>query len=345
MAGGFNPIDPAQCVHYASFAAHLGRRAFDVIYWLLFILVIFMLFLAAFRFSGDSEIVSKLEPGSREYKNRMRKCMCICSLYASISVVSVVMEVFALMALQFCDGEDLMSLYWSTWTMMQVGSLIAIFGILLSVFNGLRGNKNPPWALALGTPVLVVAGLGHAVHGAMRKRVQRVRSRSLSRQRGMSVSSNSIHQSERVLTSTFPISREDTIRGDDSEREDGNESYQATLLGFTPEGAPILMFADDPGAFRAERGAVIGRGQSGQVIVAFKKSMMTIIDSSNSNINLVGTSSSSLAEKYLSPSPPGSENNNDNNNGLLAPPVPTIPPQRPPVVRIAEPAATPSSPV
>lgn len=67
----------------------------------------------------------------------------ICSIYASVSVVACVMEVYALMALQFCDGEDLMPLYWSTWTMMQVGSVIAIFGILLAVFNSLRGNKNP----------------------------------------------------------------------------------------------------------------------------------------------------------------------------------------------------------
>ena len=73
----------------------------------------------------------------------MKKCFYICGLYASISVVAVVMEVYALMALQFCDGEDLMPLYWSTWTMMQVGSLIAVFGILLSVSNSLRGRKNP----------------------------------------------------------------------------------------------------------------------------------------------------------------------------------------------------------
>lgn len=61
-----------------------------------------------------------------------------------------------------------------------------------------------PWALALGTPVLVVAGIGHAVHGAMRKRVQRVRSRSMrsrslrSRSRGRSVTS----------IKGFPMSRE-----------------------------------------------------------------------------------------------------------------------------------------
>jgi hypothetical protein len=53
------------------------------------------------------------------------------------------MEVFALMALQFCDGEDLMPLYWSTWTMMQVGSVIAIMGIMLAMSHSLRGTKNP----------------------------------------------------------------------------------------------------------------------------------------------------------------------------------------------------------
>ena len=69
--------------------------------------------------------------------------MIICSIYGSVSIVGVIMEVYALMALQFCDGEDLMPLYWSTWTMMQVGSVIAILGILLAIFNSLRGTKNP----------------------------------------------------------------------------------------------------------------------------------------------------------------------------------------------------------
>ena len=73
----------------------------------------------------------------------MTKCMAICSVYAAVSVVAVIMEVFALMALQFCDGEDLMPLYWSTWTMMQVGSVIAIMGIMLAMSNSLRGSKNP----------------------------------------------------------------------------------------------------------------------------------------------------------------------------------------------------------
>lgn len=41
-----------------------------------------------------------------------------------------------------------------------------------------------PWALALGTPVLVVAGLGHIIQGALHKKVRSVRARtSVSRTR------------------------------------------------------------------------------------------------------------------------------------------------------------------
>ncbi|KAK4229533.1 hypothetical protein QBC38DRAFT_508142 [Podospora fimiseda] len=268
MAGSSDEIDPAQCAHYAAFASHLSRREFDFIYWFLFILVVAMLFLSSWKYSGDLDKLQDIEPGSREYRNRMKKCFYICSLYAAISVVAVVMEVFALMALQFCDGEDLMSLYWSTWTMLQVGSLIAVFGILLSVSNSLRGRKNPPWALALGTPVLVVAGIGHAFHHAVRKRAGKIRSRSVSRARAISTSS-SIRELNGV-----PISREQTIFGDESEKEDSE--VPAKLVGYTVDGSPILRFTEDPGQISSDRGEIICRSESGHVIVAFRKEMVTI---------------------------------------------------------------------
>lgn len=53
------------------------------------------------------------------------------------------MEAYALLALQFCDGEDLMSLYWSTWMMIQVGSLIAMVGIILAMLHSLKNSKHP----------------------------------------------------------------------------------------------------------------------------------------------------------------------------------------------------------
>lgn len=166
MAGGVGAVDPERCKQYAAFASHLDRKSFDFIYWFLFVLVICMLFLASWKYSGlvaltkvlpsthrgtdmarssDLEKVrlQGLEPGSPGYRFRMKRCMMVCSIYAAISIVAVVMEIYALMAMQFCDGEALMSLYWSTFTTMQFGSVIAILGILLSMLNNLRGNKNP----------------------------------------------------------------------------------------------------------------------------------------------------------------------------------------------------------
>ncbi|KAM7209328.1 hypothetical protein V8F20_000378 [Naviculisporaceae sp. PSN 640] len=353
MAGGFSPVDPVRCDHYAAFASHLGRREFDWIYWCLFIFVILMLFLASWQYSGDFEKVQGFEIGSHQYRHRMKRCLVICLVYSSFSVVAVVMEVYALMALQFCDGEDLMPLFWSTWTMLQVGALIAIFGIVLSVFNGLRGNKNPPWALALGTPVLVVAGVGHAFHGALRKRVKKVRtSRSMSRHgrdsasrsrgRGMSVSSSNagmLRMSTRGRsTSDLPMSREATIRVDDSEREDGE--YKAKLLGYTPEGSPIIQFTEEPPTFRPERGSVLGKAENGEVIVAFKKNMTILTEGRRgSYYSGMGSEnekfSKSRSNSLVPPTP--SSGTTANSTTLLLPPSPGPASPRPAVVRIASP--------
>ncbi|KAH6650037.1 hypothetical protein F5144DRAFT_597522 [Chaetomium tenue] len=332
MAGGFDPIDPEKCAHYAGFASHLDRKSFDFLYWVLFVLVIFMLFLASWKYSGDLEKIRVLglEPDSRQYKNKMKKCMLICSIYATVSIVGVIMEVYALMALQFCDGEDLMPLYWSTWTMMQVGSVIAILGILLAIFNSLRGSKNPPWALALGTPILVVAGIGHAVHGAVHKRVKRVRSMSRGRRRGVSTS-----DSTRLETGAgLPMSREITLRADESERED--VEIPARFVGLTADGAPIIRFTEDPGKIEPEHGVVLGR-PDGHVIIAFKKAMKVIRDSDDSDgTNGSGSSSSSGSGGNGNGYGYGGRgrsngNGNSNSNGEVTPTP------RSPVVRIASP--------
>ena len=67
----------------------------------------------------------------------------MCLMCVVLSAVIVIMEAYALMALQFCDGEHLMSLYWSTWTMIQVGSLIAMVGIILAMLHSLKNSKHP----------------------------------------------------------------------------------------------------------------------------------------------------------------------------------------------------------
>lgn len=79
----------------------------------------------------------------RKRKSRLRVYIVFCAICAALSAVVTVMEAYALLALQFCDGEDLISLYWSTWTMVQVGSLIAIIGIILALMHTLKDRQHP----------------------------------------------------------------------------------------------------------------------------------------------------------------------------------------------------------
>ncbi|KAB5579943.1 hypothetical protein GE09DRAFT_1212405 [Coniochaeta sp. 2T2.1] len=234
MAGSYDGTDDGKCMHYARFAAHLDRHHFDMIYWVLFVIVIFMLFAASWRYGRSIDAVQDLTPGSVDHKRKMQRCMLVCSVYAVVSVVAVVMEVFALMALQFCDGEDLMSLYWSTWTVMQIGSLIAIFGVLLAVFHTIRGRKHPPWALALGTPVLVVAGLGHIIQGALHKKVKSVRGRGSIRRSRLGPSSGDL----------AGMSTSETIAEDEEKDIESEYNYTARLLGYTPDGATIVQLCE-----------------------------------------------------------------------------------------------------
>ncbi len=50
MAVAHRGIDLDKCYHYARFAAHLEAVKFDVVYWLLFLLVVSMLFCSSWYY-------------------------------------------------------------------------------------------------------------------------------------------------------------------------------------------------------------------------------------------------------------------------------------------------------
>lgn len=87
----------------------------------------------------------KDHPEYREdlFRRKLKRSLICCTGLFLLAAVFLVMEVFALLALQFCDGEDLMSLYWSTWTMLQLGSEIAILGIVLALWHHLCDVRHP----------------------------------------------------------------------------------------------------------------------------------------------------------------------------------------------------------
>ncbi|KAI1206490.1 uncharacterized protein F4807DRAFT_463701 [Annulohypoxylon truncatum] len=168
MGGQFSPKDPMRCPHYARFAAHLERPQFDGIYWTFFFSVIFILFVSSWIYQSTMRYREKPENCEHTFRRKLKISLAWCTALFFLAAILLIFEVFALLALQFCDGEDLMSLYWSTWTMLQLGSEIAILGINLAMWHQLFNVRQPLWALALGTPVLVVAGIGHIIHLALR---------------------------------------------------------------------------------------------------------------------------------------------------------------------------------
>jgi uncharacterized BrkB/YihY/UPF0761 family membrane protein len=103
------------------------------------------------------------EVNSKEHKETVfyqrRGYFGIVVLCFVLSFACIVLECFALFNIEFCDGEDLTQMYWGFWSILQVGSLIAIGGVLIQFWIILSGVGTPPWAVALGTPVLVFAAL------------------------------------------------------------------------------------------------------------------------------------------------------------------------------------------
>ncbi|KAG5960956.1 hypothetical protein E4U58_004482 [Claviceps cyperi] len=247
-------LDPLLCVKYARFASHLDRWHFKVIYFTLFIANLALLFLGSFLYTKGQDVIERLSNNARMRAKALRIYILLSVACVLMSTTVVIIEAFALLALQFCDGEDLMSLYWSTWTMLQVGSLIALMGIVLALLFSHRDRKHPPWALALGTPVLVIAGLLHLIHDCSRKRVK-----------GLRAPQDSPDDEEGP-----PISQANTIQ-----TSDGNEkcsAIHADFVGFTIRGGPIVRFAQPIPAI--PEGELIGCDARGRSTFAFPRGVV-----------------------------------------------------------------------
>ncbi|KAF4595984.1 hypothetical protein GQ602_001597 [Ophiocordyceps camponoti-floridani] len=267
MAGHFAP-DQQLCRRYAGFAADLQRGHFLVLYWIMFIGNLSILFFASWIYIKAQEAL-ELHPGrSRMRLKALRKALFADLLCVAVSTVVVIMEAFALLALQFCDGEDLMSLYWSTWTMIQVGALIAMSGIVLALVHSLRDSKHPPWALAMGTPVLVIAGVLHLFHQVTKKNINKIRRKASS-----SASASPSTSKESEMSNDMEESVE---RVDDAEPEwDSEKGLQAEVIGSTTDGGMIVRFLTTQPGWASKGGQLLGKTEDERPIVAFAKGVVT----------------------------------------------------------------------
>ncbi|KAG6119857.1 hypothetical protein E4U13_007210 [Claviceps humidiphila] len=254
-------LDPLLCVKYARFASHLDRWHFKVIYFTLFIANLFLLFLGSFLYTKGQDVIERLSNNAQMRAKALRIYILLSVACVLMSATVVIIEAFALLALQFCDGEDLMSLYWSTWTMLQVGSLIALLGIVLALLFSHRDRKHPPWALALGTPVLVIAGILHLIHDCSKKRIKGLRA--------------SGPQDSPDDEQGPPISQALSSLSNTIQTSDGNDkcsAIHADFVGFTIQGGPIVRFAQPVPAM--PEGELIGCDASGRSTFAFPRGVV-----------------------------------------------------------------------
>ncbi|KAG6025195.1 hypothetical protein E4U41_001591 [Claviceps citrina] len=252
-------VDPKKCQKYARFAAHLDKRHFTALYFSMFFVNLLFLFFGSWLYTKGQDAIQRLGNNAHKRARTLRTYILLCVACFIASLTVVIMEAFALLALQFCDGEDLMSLYWSTWTMLQVGSLIALLGIVLALLFSHRNRKHPPWALALGTPVLVIAGLLHLIHDCSSKRVKKLT-------RSFSATSSSSGDGQGP-----PISQANTIQSPDD--QDKCSERQAEFIGFTLDGGPIIKFTR-PLSPPPSQGELIGYDAGGCPTVAFPRGVV-----------------------------------------------------------------------
>ncbi|KAH6988097.1 hypothetical protein BGZ61DRAFT_474675 [Ilyonectria robusta] len=220
-------ISQELCERYAGFASHMVRWQFKIIYWTLFISNLFVLFLASWTYTRGQESLERYAHNSKKRTKRLRQSIFLCLGCVAVSTAIVIMEAYAIMALQFCDGEDLISLYWSTWTMVQVGSLIAMVGIILAMAHSLSDRRHPPWALALGTPVLVIAGFLHLFHDCTRQRIKKQMQKKIDQEEAFGGP---------------PMSQANTIQVNPDDEPD--DEYRGEVVGFSISGGPIIRFTD-----------------------------------------------------------------------------------------------------
>jgi len=113
--------------------------------------------------------------------------LSLVSLCFILSIICTILECFAAFNIEYCDGEDLMNLYWGFWSVLQVGSIIAIFGVMLQFWIVLGNVETPSWAVALGTPVLIFAALGFMFRFFWKKSVGKFRSGAMQETEGVEV--------------------------------------------------------------------------------------------------------------------------------------------------------------
>ncbi|KAF5870119.1 uncharacterized protein Bfra_010265 [Botrytis fragariae] len=239
-----DPMQSEKCLKHGHFMHNLNASAVKSIFWVLFLIVLIMLTIATSAFTKSAHIATHIKNAelhptisrdlcprllsiSKEKHRRTQiRCIYVSSLCLAVAITCTVFEAFAASTLIFCHQLDMVFLYWSFWTLLQVGSTIAILGIGLAQLWSYLGRESLPVNVAIGTPVLIIAWLGVALEYLCKGWL-----------------------SEKALKSfeTFVDGLMDSPRQSEPNAEAENQASTssvpvAELLGFTLDSRPIIAF-------------------------------------------------------------------------------------------------------
>jgi hypothetical protein len=110
----------------------------------------------------SQELLSELKS---KHRKKHWQCLLISLICFIISAVAFVFQILALHNILFCHKEALGHLYIPVLIVLSFSSTIAILGVILAQITILRGKELPPYATALGTPVLVISSTAHLAYG------------------------------------------------------------------------------------------------------------------------------------------------------------------------------------
>jgi hypothetical protein len=120
----------------------------------------------------------ELKIKKKQLKRDAKRCLWKTFGCLVVAIVCDIFQVLAIIALQHCHHEDLLGLYWPLWTLLGLGSTIAMVGVCINQAYGLLEQDLPPFGTALGTPVLVVCAIIHLIWNLSKDKLKKLKRKS-----------------------------------------------------------------------------------------------------------------------------------------------------------------------
>lgn len=111
----------------------------------------------------------------KKHEKQRLATVIVTTVTFALAGVNVALEAIAGVALNWCHQHPYINFYWAVWGLLQVGTLLAICGVTVHHWASLKDKDLPPWNVALGTPVLIVAAMCHALESQCIKLWRRLR--------------------------------------------------------------------------------------------------------------------------------------------------------------------------